>query len=78
MSLTVLITYAGALFIAAAIPGPGITAIVARALGVLVPYMLLASRARTMLKQPRALQALNRVASGILAGTAAFIATRAA
>lgn len=33
MSLTVLITYAGALFIAAAIPGPGITAIVARALG---------------------------------------------
>jgi threonine/homoserine/homoserine lactone efflux protein len=31
--------------------------------------MLLASRARTMLKQPRALQALNRVASGILAGT---------
>jgi threonine/homoserine/homoserine lactone efflux protein len=45
---------------------------------VLVPYMLLASRARTMLKQPRALQALNRVAAGILAGTAAFIATRAA
>ncbi|MGO8147916.1 LysE family transporter, partial [Rhizobium leguminosarum] len=28
-----MITYAGALFIAAAIPGPGITAIVARALG---------------------------------------------
>ncbi|MGR9207090.1 LysE family translocator [Rhizobium leguminosarum] len=201
MSLTVLITYAGALFIAAAIPGPGITAIVARALGsnfretffmglglvlgdmtyltavilglafvaqtftevfitikiagvlylgyiawklwtagllpqdiaarkstniglsflsgllvtlgnpktmlfyvalvptlidigniglrdyaillaatfvVLVPYMLLASRARTMLREPRALQALNRVAAGILAGTAAFIATRAA
>ncbi|ANL45110.1 LysE family amino acid efflux protein [Rhizobium phaseoli] len=47
-------------------------------IAVLVPYMLLASRARTMLKQPRALQALNRVAAGILAGTAAFIATRAA
>ncbi|WP_064693514.1 LysE family translocator [Rhizobium aegyptiacum] len=45
---------------------------------VLVPYMLLASRARTMLREPRALQALNRVAAGILAGTAAFIATRAA
>ncbi|MBB3460852.1 LysE family translocator [Rhizobium sp. BK377] len=45
---------------------------------VLVPYMLLASRARTMLKQPRALQVLNRVAASILAGTAAFIATRAA
>jgi threonine/homoserine/homoserine lactone efflux protein len=45
---------------------------------VLIPYMMLASRARTMLKQPRALQALNRVAASILAGTAAFIATRAA
>lgn len=45
---------------------------------VLVPYMLLASRARLMLKQPRALQALNKMAAGILAGTAAFIATRAA
>jgi len=45
---------------------------------VLVPYMLFASRARMMLKQPRALQALNKTAAGILAGTAAFIATRAA
>jgi threonine/homoserine/homoserine lactone efflux protein len=45
---------------------------------VLIPYMLLASRARMMLKQPRALQTLNRVAASILAGTAAFIATRAA
>jgi threonine/homoserine/homoserine lactone efflux protein len=45
---------------------------------VLVPYMLLASRARMLLKQPRALQALNKTAAGILAGTAAFIATRAA
>ncbi|GAA3057638.1 hypothetical protein GCM10010520_02730 [Rhizobium viscosum] len=45
---------------------------------VLIPYMMLASRARTMLKQPRALRALNRVAASILAGTAAFIATRAA
>ena len=40
--------------------------------------MLLASRARIMLKQPRALQALNKTAAGILAGTAAFIATRTA
>jgi len=45
---------------------------------VLVPYMLLASRARSLLKRPRALRALNRIAAGILAGTAAFIATRAA
>ena len=45
---------------------------------VLVPYMLLASRARTFLKRPKALQILNRVAASILAGTAAFIATRAA
>jgi threonine/homoserine/homoserine lactone efflux protein len=45
---------------------------------VLVPYMMLASHARMLLKQPRALRALNRVAASILAGTAAFIATRAA
>ena len=45
---------------------------------VLVPYMLLASRARTLLKKPRALQLLNRVAASILAATAAFIAARAA
>ncbi|MGQ3295212.1 MAG: LysE family translocator, partial [Shinella sp.] len=42
------------------------------------PYIALASRARLLLKQPRALQRLNRVAAGILAGTAAYIATRAA
>lgn len=45
---------------------------------VLIPYMLLASRARSLLKRPRALQVLNRTAASILAGTAAFIATRAA
>ncbi len=45
---------------------------------VLIPYMMLASRARRLLKRPRALQTLNRVAASILAGTAAFIATRAA
>lgn len=33
MTLAALLAYGGALFIAAAIPGPGITAIVARALG---------------------------------------------
>lgn len=33
MTLAVLLAYAGALFIAAAIPGPGVTALVARALG---------------------------------------------
>lgn len=33
MTVTTLLAYAGALFIAAAIPGPGMTAIVARALG---------------------------------------------
>ena len=47
-------------------------------LAVLVPYIALASRARLLLKQPKALQRLNRVAAGILAGTAAYIATRAA
>ncbi|KSV81054.1 LysE family translocator [Sinorhizobium sp. Sb3] len=46
-------------------------------LAVLVPYMLLAARARLLLKQPKALQALNRVAASVLAGTAAYIAVRA-
>ncbi|MBK5565748.1 LysE family translocator [Ensifer sp. SSB1] len=46
-------------------------------LSVLVPYMLLAARARLLLKQPKALKALNRVAASVLAGTAAYIAVRA-
>jgi threonine/homoserine/homoserine lactone efflux protein len=46
-------------------------------LAVLLPYILLATKARTLLKKPRALQILNRTAAGILAGTAAMIATRA-
>ncbi|KSV86789.1 LysE family translocator [Sinorhizobium sp. GL28] len=46
-------------------------------LAVLVPYMLLAARARLLLKQPKALRALNRVAASVLAGTAAYIAVRA-
>lgn len=46
-------------------------------LTVLVPYMLLAARARLLLKQPKALKALNRVAASVLAGTAAYIAVRA-
>lgn len=45
---------------------------------VLIPYMALASRARQLLRQPKALQRMNRIAAGILAGTAAYIATRAA
>ncbi|MFC3071684.1 LysE family translocator [Shinella pollutisoli] len=45
---------------------------------VLVPYIALASRARLLLREPRALRRMNRIAAGILAGTAAWIATRAA
>ncbi|MDQ0563134.1 threonine/homoserine/homoserine lactone efflux protein [Rhizobium mesoamericanum] len=45
---------------------------------VLLVVLLLASRARMMLKQPGALQTLNKTAADILAGTAAFITTRAA
>lgn len=45
-------------------------------LAVLLPYILLASKARELLKRPRTLQALNRSAAGILAGTAAYIAAR--
>lgn len=47
-------------------------------MAVLIPYILLASRARLLLRKPSALKALNRIAAGILGGTAAYIATRAA
>lgn len=46
-------------------------------LAVLVPYIALASRARLLLREPRALKRMNRIAASILAGTAAYIATRA-
>nr|WP_210352065.1 LysE family translocator [Sinorhizobium medicae] len=46
-------------------------------LAVLLPYMLLATRARSLLRELQALKVLNRAAAGILAGTAAYIATRA-
>lgn len=45
---------------------------------VLIPYMLLATRARALLREPKALKILNRAAAGILGGTAAYIAVRAA
>ena len=45
-------------------------------MAVLLPYILLASKARTLLKRPNALKILNRTAAAILAGTAALIATR--
>ncbi|MCM2291612.1 LysE family translocator [Allorhizobium sp. BGMRC 0089] len=47
-------------------------------MSVLLPYILLATRARALLKRPDALKWLNRSAASILAGTAAWIATRAA
>jgi threonine/homoserine/homoserine lactone efflux protein len=45
---------------------------------VLIPYILLAAKARELLKEPSALKLLNRTAGGILAGTAVYIAARAA
>ncbi|MCO5732690.1 LysE family translocator [Rhizobium sp. SSA_523] len=45
-------------------------------MAVLLPYILLAARARLLLKRPRTLQILNRSAASILAGTAAYIAAR--
>lgn len=47
-------------------------------MAVVIPYILLASRARLLLKKPRALTSLNRIAAGIIGTTAAYIATRAA
>lgn len=54
----------------------GVTFLVLMA--VLLPYILLASKARALLKRPSALTILNRAAAGILAGTAAMIAIRPA
>ncbi len=45
-------------------------------MAVLLPYILLASKARELLKKPKALQGLNRSAAAILAGTAAYIVAR--
>jgi threonine/homoserine/homoserine lactone efflux protein len=45
-------------------------------MAVLLPYILLASKARELLKRPKALQGLNRSAAAILAGTAAYIIAR--
>lgn len=53
----------------------GITFVVL--IAVLIPYILLASQARTLLKKPNSLKALNRSAASILAGTATYIAARA-
>ncbi len=53
----------------------GITFVVL--IAVLIPYILLASQARTLLKKPNSLKALNRSAASILACTAAYIAARA-
>ncbi len=53
----------------------GITFVVL--LAVLIPYILLASQARMLLKKPNSLKVLNRSAASILAGTAAYIAARA-
>jgi threonine/homoserine/homoserine lactone efflux protein len=52
----------------------GLTFVVLMA--VLLPYILLASKARILLKKPRALRRLNRSAASILAGTAAYIVAR--
>lgn len=43
---------------------------------VLVPYLLLAAKARWFLRTPRALRVLNRTAAGFMAGAAAAIAAR--
>ena len=42
----------------------------------LLPYIMLATKARELLSEPSRLKLLNRAAAGILAGTALMIATR--
>lgn len=43
---------------------------------VLVPYLVLAAKARSLLKAPRALKALNRTAAAFMGGAAVAIASR--
>ena len=43
---------------------------------VVIPYIALATRARTMLRNPRALKVMNRCAAATMAGAAAIIVTR--
>lgn len=45
---------------------------------VLVPYLILAAKARSLLKAPRALKALNRIAAAFMGGAAVTIASRSA
>jgi threonine/homoserine/homoserine lactone efflux protein len=45
---------------------------------VLVPYLVLAAKARSLLRAPRALKALNRIAAAFMGGAAVAIATRSA
>ncbi|KQS65589.1 lysine transporter LysE [Rhizobium sp. Leaf371] len=47
-------------------------------LSVLIPYIVLASRARQFLRRPKALMILNRGAASMLGATAAYIALRTA
>ena len=46
-------------------------------LGVTIPYILLAAKARDFFRNPAALKVLNRVSAVFLAGTAGYIAIRA-
>ena len=52
------------------------TVTVAVLLIVLVPYLILAAKARDLLKAPRALKALNRTAAAFMGGAALAIASR--
>jgi len=54
------------------------TLTVAVLLVVLVPYLILAARARSLLRAPRALKALNRIAAAFMGGAAVAIASRSA
>ncbi len=49
---------------------------IATLLLVLIPYLILAAKARTLLAAPRALKALNRTAAAFMFGAAATIAFR--
>ncbi|MBX2806641.1 MAG: LysE family translocator [Hyphomicrobiales bacterium] len=45
---------------------------------VLIPYLVLAAKARSLLKAPHALKVLNRIAAAFMGGAAVAIATRSA
>jgi threonine/homoserine/homoserine lactone efflux protein len=92
MQTATLLLFAGALIISAGSPGPSIAALVSRVLTsgwvemtltmfvvlalIDVSYIVLAAKARVLLKNNRVIRLVNRISATIMGTAAVFIATR--